>query len=237
MNKNELKELVKKYFSLTEMTEETNTTENTVEQKFDSAKLVDGTEITNSKDSAFAVGDELFVITESGEHVIAPSGEHTTESGITVTVDGEGKITGIARPDGSDEGSLAEHEEDEMKEEEMSSESSEEAETETTEEKTELAEEDAEMNDHYEEGDIKEAIIEAIMSEVAPAIAELKEKLADHEMKLEEHEQKMSEYMSAPAEKPTSESRFAKAKESVKSPKAVFNVKRYEAALNRITNK
>ena len=84
MNKNELKELVKKYFSLTEKTEDINTTETS--QEFDSATLVDGTKITNKKDSSFAVGDELFVITEAGEEVLAPSGEHTSESGITYLV-------------------------------------------------------------------------------------------------------------------------------------------------------
>lgn len=233
MNKNELKELVKKYFSLTEMTEDINTTETS--QEFDSATLVDGTKITNKKDSSFAVGDELFVITEEGEEVMAPSGEHTSESGITITVAEDGKITGIARPDAGDEGSLADH--DDMKEE-MTSESSEESVEATDEtEKTELAEDEAEMNDHYEEGDIKEAIIEAIMSEVAPAIAELKEKMEEHEMKLADHEEKMTEYMSAPSAKPTSESRFNKSKKDINASAAVFNVKRYEAALSRITNK
>jgi len=228
MNKTELKELVKKYFSLTEMTEENNPTENTVEQKFDSAKLVDGTEITNMKDSEFAVGDELHVITETGEHVIAPSGEHTTESGIVITVDGEGKITGIARPDEGGEGSLAEHD---VTEEEMSAEG-----TETT-NKTEMAEHDVVEEMEDDASDIREAIIEAIMSEVAPAIEELKSKMSEHEMKLAEHEEKMKEYMSAPATKPTSESRFSKSMDRVKQPKAVYNTKRYEAALNLLNNK
>lgn len=233
MNKNELKELVKKYFSLTEMTEESNTTLNNEANKFDSATLVDGTKITNMKDSTFAVGDELHVITSSGEHVIAPSGMHTTESGIAITVAEDGKITGIARPDAGDEGSLADHDD----QEEMSSQSSEESVEATDEtEKTELAEDEAEMDEH-EEMDIKEAIIEAIMSEVAPAIAELKEKMEEHEMKLAEHEEKMGEYMSAPSSKPTSESRFGKSKKDIGASAAVFNVKRYEAALSRITNK
>ena len=160
MNKEQLKELVKKYFSLTEMTETENTSEE--KQNFDSATLVDGTKITNKKDSSFAVGDELYVTTEAGEEVLAPSGEHTTESGITVTVDGEGKITGIARPEGGDEGSLAEHEE-EMSAEEAS---------ENTTEEVKLEEDEIDMDSHPEEEtmDIKEEIIEAIMTEVGPAI-------------------------------------------------------------------
>ena len=225
MNKEQLTELVKKYFSLTEMTETENTSEE--KQNFDSATLVDGTKITNKKDSSFAVGDELYVTTEAGEEVLAPSGEHTTESGITVTVDGEGKITGIARPEGGDEGSLAEHEE-EMSAEEVS---------ESTTEEVKLEEDEDSMNEHIpEEMDIKEEIIEAIMTEVGPAIEELRNKLAEHEEKMAEHEEKMKEYMSAPSEKPLAESKYAKSKSSFEQPKAVYNQKRYEKALFNLTN-
>ena len=225
MNKEQLKELVKKYFSLTEMTETENTSEE--KQNFDSATLVDGTKITNKKDSSFAVGDELYVTTEAGEEVLAPSGEHTTESGITVTVDGEGKITGIARPEGGDEGSLAEHEE-EMSAEEVS---------ESTTEEVKLEEDEDSMNEHNpEEMDIKEEIIEAIMTEVGPAIEELRNKLAEHEEKMAEHEEKMKEYMSAPSKKPLAESKYAKSKSNFEQPKAVYNQKRYEKALFNLTN-
>ena len=226
MNKEQLKELVKKYFSLTEMTETENTSEK--KQNFDSATLVDGTKITNKKDSSFAVGDELYVITEAGEEVLAPSGEHTTESGITVTVDGEGKITGIARPEGGDGGSLAEHEE-KMSAEEVS---------ENTTQEVKLEEDDIEMDMHPEEEtmDIKEEIIEAIMTEVGPAIEELRNKLAEHEEKMAEHEEKMKEYMSAPSSKPLAESKYAKSKSNFEQPKAVYNQKRYEKALFNLTN-
>ena len=228
MNKEQLKELVKKYFSLTEMTETQNTSEE--KQNFDSATLVDGTKITNKKDSAFEVGDELYVITEADEEVLAPSGEHTTESGITVTVDGEGKITGIARPEGGDEGSLAEHEE------EMSAEES----SEDTKEEVKLAEheDESEMDAHPEEEemDIKEEIIEAIMTEVGPAIEELRKKMAEHETKLADHEEKMKDYMSAPSTKPISESKYAKSRSNFEKPKAAYNQKRYEKALFNLTN-
>ena len=226
MNKNELKELVKKYFALTEMTEEQNSTENIQDQKFAEATLADGTKVTNKKDTEFAVGDELFVITESGEEVIAPSGEHTTDSGITVTVDGEGKITGIARPDEGGEGSLAEHEGE--VEVEMAAEESDDT------EKTEMADEEV-MEE--EEISMKEEIIEAIMGEVGPAIEELRSKMSSCMEKLAEHEEKMGDYMSKPAAAPTSESRFARSKARIEQPRAVHNVKRYEAALNLINNK
>ena len=73
-------------------------------QKFDKATLADGTVIESDGD--FAPGVELYVITEEGDRVPAPEGEHTTESGMTITVDAEGKITGVKRPDEEGEGSL-----------------------------------------------------------------------------------------------------------------------------------
>jgi len=233
MDKNSLKELVKKYFSLTEMTETENSSED--KQNFDSATLVDGTKITNKKDSSFAVGDELYVTTEAGEEVLAPSGEHTTESGITVTVDGEGKITGIARPDGDDSGSLSDHEED-MKELDKGPAKIIQSEDSTKEVK--LEEDEIEMDMHPEEEtmDIKEEIIEAIMTEVGPAIEDLRKKMAEHEEKLADHETKMKDYMSAPASESVQKSKYAKSRSNFEQPKAVYNNKRYEKALFNLTN-
>jgi len=70
------------------------------------ATLVDGTKV--EADGDFEVGKPLFVITEAGERVPAPEGEHTTDSGIVVVVDAEGVITGITKPDMAPEGSLEE---------------------------------------------------------------------------------------------------------------------------------
>lgn len=208
MNKDELKELVKKYFSLTE---KNNTPEETP-KAFAEAKLIDGTVITNMQDSEFAVGNEVHVITTDGEHVIAPSGEHELESGIVITIDGEGIITGIKRPGEEGEGSLAEHEE------EMASESVEEIAEEASEEKTELAEhaddeamEDAAEEVAFDEGEIKEAIVEAIAEVVAPEIEALKQKMA-------EIEEQLKDEMSKPAAVPSKESRFNKIQE-IKSNK------------------
>jgi hypothetical protein len=80
--------------------------EEEVKEDMVSAKLVDGTEITNDLDADFEVGQILYVITEAGDKVPAPEGEHTTESGIVLVVDGEGKITGLSKPDAEAEGSL-----------------------------------------------------------------------------------------------------------------------------------
>ncbi len=212
MDKNELKDLVKSYFNLTEKNIETQ--ENTEEVKLQSAKLVDGTPITNNKDTDFEVGDEVHVTTEAGESVLAPSGEHALEDGIVLVIDGEGKITGLHKPGETGQGSLAEELPDKgpakiLNEEEKLSE-----------EKVEAEETEVELNDAIEEGDelpmseheeedmadhsMKEDIIEAIMEEIAPKIEEMQKKLADHEEKMKEH------YSSAASESVT-EKAFSKA--------------------------
>lgn len=218
MNKTELKDLVKRYFNLVE-----NNSDNTSKETFAEAELIDGTKITNMKDSEFAEGDEVHVITESGEHVIAPSGEHELKSGIVITIDGEGKITGIKRPDAEGEGSLEAADEPA-------------AETMAAEEKTEMAEhgDEDEMEEEIieevmQEDEIKEAIVEAIAEVVAPEIEAMKKKMA-------EIEEAMKEYMSKPADVPTSEKKFSKNAKKAEIKPEVLNKKRYEMALNRINN-
>lgn len=204
MDKKTLKELVKTYFNLEDI--KTEDTTHKTEQKFAVAHLIDGTQVTNDKDSEFAEGDALFVITEDGEKVQAPSGEHELESGIVVTVSEEGVITGIKRPGEEGEGSL-----------EASA-------------QTKLAEEEIVEEMEDEESDIKEAIIEAIMEEVAPRMQEMEQKMSECMTKLADYEEKMKEYMAEPAQAPTSEKKFSKVKPNI----AVYNTKRYEAALNKL---
>ena len=205
MNKNELKSLVKKYFNLTEIDNNPVNKEEVKEESFAVAHLADGTEITNKAPGDFAVGDTLYVITGEGEEVLAPSGEHTTSSGIVVTVDEEGKITGVKRPDEAGEGSL----------EEMSAEETVTEETEKTEmaehEEEEVMDEVSEEEVAMEDMDVKEAIVEAIAEVVAPELEALKAKLAEHEEKMAEHEEKMKDYMSKESAAPSvSESKFSK---------------------------
>jgi hypothetical protein len=79
------------------------------EETMSKAKLTDGTEIMTDEEGDFQVGQKLYAITQEGEKVSAPEGEHTTESGIVLTVDGEGFITGVKYPDMSGEGSLEDY--------------------------------------------------------------------------------------------------------------------------------
>lgn len=104
-----------KIVSMSEMPEEeSKTTEIEIEigdEKEDmmsAAELTDGTKIETDETGDFKVGQKLYVITEAGEKVSAPEGEHTTSSGITLVVNGEGFITGVKYPDKDGEGSLSE---------------------------------------------------------------------------------------------------------------------------------
>lgn len=234
MTRQELKSLVKKYFNLTEITDSTENNVETTEQNFASATLTDGTKIMTMTEGDFEVGQELHVVTEEGEHVIAPEGEHVTDSGIVITVSGEGIITGVKYPDQEGEGSL-----EEASKEEMSEESTEEVSE--VEEKTELAEE--ELDAHEEEEtqmeDIREEVIAAIAEVVLPEMEGLKAKLAEHEEKLNEHEEKMNDhYSKTPAsESKTATSRFSKNSNKLTGNEGPrYNRKRYEMALARLNN-
>ena len=237
MNKQELKSLAMKYFNLTDITDSTENNEE-VKTNFASATLADGTKITNMVEGDFEVGQELHVITEEDQHVIAPEGSHTTDSGIVITVSGQGIITGVKYPDQEGEGSLEEASKEEMSSEEEAAEET----AEESEEKTELAEEETVMEDdetQMDEMEVREEIIAAIAEVVMPEMEGLKAKLAEHEEKLVEHEEKMNEhYSKTPAsESKTATSRFSKNKfKLTENEGPAHNKKRYEMALARLNN-
>ena len=96
--------------------------ENEKTDMMSSSILADGTKIETDEEGDFKPGQKLYVITEEGERVSAPEGEHTTQSGITIVVDGSGVITGVKYPDDKGEGSLKEEMEDMKKMKEAMSE-------------------------------------------------------------------------------------------------------------------
>tara|TARA_R110000796_G_scaffold57785_1_gene133364 strand:- start:2703 stop:3347 length:645 start_codon:yes stop_codon:yes gene_type:complete len=207
MNKEELKNLVKSYFKLEDIKTETS------KEEFAGAKLIDGTKIETDGDGGFRIGQIAHVITESGEKVTAPSGEHELEDGTILVIKGNGEIDGIKTKDGEAEGSLAEG---------MSAEEA------PVEAKTELAEEEIEIDAiSMDEDAIKTAVVEAIAEVVAPEIEAMKKKMGELEVKV-------GDYMSKPASVPSSEKKFsAKSKEAFAS-KPVLNQKRYDRALSNL---
>ena len=221
LSKEELKDLAMRYFSLQPIE---NSNENTEEvpveeakENFASAKLVDGTEVTNDVEAEFEVGQELFVIDAEGNKVAAPEGEHALESGITVVVDSEGRIEGIHRPDEEGEGDLEAAEVEEG------------------------IESIVEMEE--EEGSIEEAVVAAIADIVVPELESMRaemsscmDRLAAAEEKMASYEEKMNAHFSAtPAsESKTAVTRFSKQKPNVKSMAPARNKSRYEGLLNSI---
>jgi len=87
---------------------ETEIEDETKTDMMSSATLTDGTKVETDESGDFKPGQKLYVITQEGERVSAPEGEHTTESGIVLTVDRDGFLTGVKYPDEPGEGSLEE---------------------------------------------------------------------------------------------------------------------------------
>lgn len=208
MNKTELKDLVKKYFNLTEINNSINNNKQVKGQSFTEARLADGTNITNMVEEDFEVGQELHVITEEGEHVLAPSGEHTTESGIVLTVGDEGIITGVKHPDAEGEGSL------------------------------EASEEKMAQDGMVSSEDLIEAISELVMPEIEAMKSEMTQcmaRLAKAEEMMAKYEEKMS---ATPATESKTTSKFSKQSNSIlngEGPK--YNKRRYETTLAQLTNR
>jgi hypothetical protein len=68
-----------------------------LEVKMAEAVLEDG--VTKVEAEAFEPGMKIFVVSEAGEKAPAPEGTHTTQDGIKVTVDAEGTITAVEKPE------------------------------------------------------------------------------------------------------------------------------------------
>lgn len=219
MTKDELKALVKQHFNLVEKSE-----------KFDSATLEDGTKVTNDSDDKFAIGQSLFVITEEGEKVAAPEGDHVTESGIVLTVDAEGKIADLKYPDAEGEGEgLAE--EDEKKEMEVEEELA--AKFEEEKEEEAMEEDKPESEDLQEEPsleDIVEVISEVVEEKMAEHKEDMKKKFEEIEEKMMDIKEKMSAFAAEPAdEKTVPSTKFSKQKSG-------YNEKRYNQMLTKLNN-
>jgi hypothetical protein len=204
MTNKELRDFVKAKFNLTE----------TSAQSFATATLEDGTKITNDKAGEFADGDKVFVEID-GELKPAPAGDHITESGITITLDGESIITGMKRPDEAGEGSegLATEEEPEG-----------------------IVEMAIEVEIEEEMADMPglEDIISVIADVVEEKMASMKEKMGNMEEKMKDMEEKMSAFSAEPADKKTiPNKKFSKSPIVVKHK----NEARYNKLLASVSNK
>jgi hypothetical protein len=68
-----------------------------MEVRMAEAMLEDG--VTKVEAESFEAGKKIFVVSETGEKGPAPEGIHTTEDGVKVTVDAQGTITAVEKPE------------------------------------------------------------------------------------------------------------------------------------------
>jgi hypothetical protein len=68
-----------------------------MEVKMAEAMLEDG--VTKVEAESFEPGKKIFVVSETGDKGPAPEGTHTTEDGTKVTVDANGTITAVEKPE------------------------------------------------------------------------------------------------------------------------------------------
>ena len=93
MTASELRDLVKKYFNLTEATPEGIE----IKEAFAEIKTADGT-LTLEYEGELGEGTVLYIKDEEGNTIPAPAGEHLLADGIRVVLDEEGRVTEFLTP-------------------------------------------------------------------------------------------------------------------------------------------
>jgi len=124
------------------------------------AKLDDG--VTTVTAEAFAPGNKIYVVSESGEQADAPEGEHVTEDGVRIVVDSESTIVTVEKPEAP-----------------------------TEEVEVEAAEEEVMITEEVVEAIIEKKIEEMmgavmmVVEEVAKEVSSIKEEMASYKSKME----------------------------------------------------
>lgn len=205
MNSNELKELVKQHFSLTDVsTEETTTTE-----AFGELKDINGAFTLLFDGEELKVGDEVRVRTAEGQELSAPDGDHELEDGKMIKTEG-GKVVSITE--------ASTESEDEMKE--MTPVEGE------IDDKVDFAEEeDKEETMEEEAKPVVEEVVEAVIEAVKEEIVAMKEEI-------ETMKKKMASYEDAPATEKAMPSKMS-ADKTIKPTAEAFNKDRFEAVMAR----
>lgn len=197
MTSNELKELVKKHFSLVEadaVSDETINEEFAVEEEtFGEIADINDAFVIKFPGDSLQVGDKVSVVTSEGQEMDAPDGEHELKDGTKIVTEGSvvKEIIGAGGEKALSEEAMAEHDEED-KEEEMA--------------------EDVDVKDVVEE--IVEEVIDEVKDEMeevaAPSLEEIVKEIADvvkEEMgymkkKMAEIEAQVAGVVDAPAAEP-----------------------------------
>lgn len=150
-----------------------------LETKMAEAMLED--RVTKVEAEAFEPGKKIFVVSESGEKAPAPEGIHTTTDGIKVTVDSEGSITRVDKPE-------IEVESKEEDKKEMKVEASEEEDKEKMEkEEKEKMKEEEKMEKEKEKEEMRKMVMTCMeaIEDVAKEVKAVKEEMASYKSKME----------------------------------------------------
>lgn len=193
MTSNELKELVKKHFSLVEadaVSDETINEEFAVEETFGEIADINDAFVIKFPGDSLQVGDKVSVVTSEGQEMDAPDGEHELKDGTKIVTEGSvvKEIIGAGGEKALSEEAMAEDDSEEVVEEEME-----------------------DVADVVEE--IVEEVIDEVkseMEEVAPSLEEIVKEIADvvkEEMgymkkKMAEIEAQVAGVVDAPAAEP-----------------------------------
>lgn len=194
MTSNELKELVKKHFSLVEadaVSDETINEEFAVEEEtFGEIADINDAFVIKFPGDSLQVGDKVSVVTSEGQEMDAPDGEHELKDGTKIVTEGSvvKEIIGAGGEKALSEEAMAEDDSEEVVEEEME-----------------------DVADVVEE--IVEEVIDEVkseMEEVAPSLEEIVKEIADvvkEEMgymkkKMAEIEAQVAGVVDAPAAEP-----------------------------------
>jgi len=222
MTSNELKELVKQHFSLTEVQEEAVETETA--ETFGEVKDVNGAFTLLFEGDVLEVGKEVKVRTTDGQELSAPDGFHELENGMMIKTEG-GKVVEIT--------TKTENKDD--AEEEMAEQISEVEGVEV--EKMEKAD-DEKMMDEDEKDESMEESVSPMVEEVAVAVIEaVKGEIESMKKDMEEMKRKMAEMEDAPATMKTEPKVKMSNDKNEKVTAEPFNKARFEMVMARAMNK
>ena len=205
MNSNELKELVKQHFSLTDVSnEETTTTE-----AFGELKDINGAFTLLFDGEELKVGDEVRVRTAEGQELSAPDGDHELEDGKMIRTEG-GKVVSIT------EAST----ESEAQKEEMPVEGE-------IDDKVAFDEATDKEEEGYKDGekDASSDIVKAVIDAVKEEVVKMKEEI-------ETMKKKMASLEDAPATEKAMPSKMSNDKTITPTAEA-FNKDRFESVMAR----
>lgn len=216
MTSNELKELVKQHFSLTEVQEEATN------EIFGEIKDINGAFTLLFEGDVLEVGKEVKVRTTDGQELSAPDGFHELENGMMIKTEG-GKVVEITEKTENETET-----EDEMAEEISEVEGVEVEKMEKT--------DDEKMEDADEEESMEEESVSPMVEEVAVAVIEaVKDEIESMKKDMEEMKRKMAEIEEAPATMKTEPE--VKMSKDTKLTAEPFNKARFEMVMARALNK